>query len=87
MIDTSAFALPKPGHAIGRVVLTQSQYMRRKRELWIAQGRACANCDAPIDSLLDAALHHLNGRGLGGGKRDDRFASLICGGCHQQEHV
>lgn len=85
MIDTSQFALPKPGHAAGRVVLSRSAYTRHKRAVWESQGQACSRCSRPLASPADGHLHHPGKRGMGGGKRDDRFGVLLCVDCHQAE--
>lgn len=79
------FIFPEPNRG-GRVVLSDYEYGKLKLHRWRVQGHCCARCDAPIDSILDAALHHLKGRGLGGCKRDDRLTVLVCGQCHAQEH-
>lgn len=82
MIDTSLFALPKPGHAAGRTVLSSSAYTRQKRDRWIEQDYLCARCFHPLASPADGHFHHLEKRGMGGGKRDDRHVALICENCH-----
>lgn len=84
MIDTSQFALPKPGHAAGRTVESQGQYSRTKRVMWMDQDRACV-CGRPLDSPGDGHRHHIAKRGMGGGKRDDRFTVLLCVLCHLVE--
>src|ERR1700730_11443710 len=95
MIDTSAFALPKPGHAAGRTVESSGEYSRTKRRMWMEQGTACGKCERNLDSPADGHRHHLprmsagggisRGRGMGGGKRDDRFTVLLCVLCHLVE--
>lgn len=94
MIDTSQFAFPKPGHAAGRTVESSHTYSRNKRRMWLQQDRACAQCERPLDSPNDGHRHHLSrpsalaaggrshGRGMGGGKRDDRYTVLVCVDCH-----
>lgn len=82
MIDTSQFALPKPGHAAGRTVESSHAYSRNKRRIWLEQGHACNRCQRPLDSPEDGHRHHLQKRGMGGGKRDDRFTELVCIDCH-----
>jgi hypothetical protein len=86
MIDTAQLALPKPGHLVGRLVLSSYGYAKLKRQRWIEQGRCCARCPIYLTSPAEGHLHHPNGRGLGGGKRDDRATELLCIGCHLEEH-
>lgn len=86
MIDTSGFYFPKPGHAAGRVVLSQWFYRKAKRAAWERQGHCCAKCEIEIPALEDGHFHHPDGRGMGGGKRDDRTAVVVCIPCHLEEH-
>jgi len=86
MIDTAQFALPKPGHAAGRVVLSPWFYRREKRRKWELQDHLCAKCEIEIPTPEDGHFHHPYGSGMGGGKRDDRTAVVICIPCHLEEH-
>lgn len=83
MIDTSLFALPKPGHASGRLVLNSYRYSQMKGQVWEQQGKCCANCFRPLAAAGDGHFHHVHGRGIGGGKRDDRDGLILCVDCHQ----
>lgn len=85
MIWTAGLALPKPGHAAGRLVLGSSGYTRLKRQRWKEQDHACGRCLRPLSSPSEGQLHHLAKRGMGGGKRDDRFTVLLCEYCHAAE--
>lgn len=84
MIDTSQLAFPKPGHAAGRQVMSSSAYTRNKKKRWSVD-RACERCGKPIESAGDGHFHHPKKRGMGGGKRDDRFVEFICPECHLVE--
>ena len=78
----------------GRTKLTGKHYTAFRYELWMAQNRKCIECGRVTD--IQAELHrddsfhtdHLNGRGLGGSKRDDTFKSCVgkCGRCHRIKH-
>ena len=80
----------------GRTVESPGEYSRTKRRMWLEQDRACP-CGAPLATPGDGHRHHLprpsalapgglsHGRGLGGGKRDDRFTVLLCITCHLVE--
>ena len=67
----------------GRTKLTGKHYTAFRYELWMAQNRKCIECGRVTD--IQAELHrddsfhtdHLNGRGLGGSKRDDTFKSCV----------
>lgn len=82
MIDTTAFEFPKPGHAAGRVVLSGHRYSRMKGQRWEQQGQCCAKCFRPLVAASDGHFHHVHGRGIGGGKRDDRDGQILCVDCH-----
>ena len=78
----------------GRVVRTGKDYTAFRYELYMAQERRCADCGALTGLLLDPYLaysfhvHHINGRGMGGGKRSDTFLACkgLCGRCHRGKH-
>jgi|SRR5579884_597154 len=84
MIDTSQFAFAKPGHRSGRVVLTGKKYSDNKRRQWEHQARCCARCPRVIVDPREAHFHHTHGRGMGGGKRDDRKGEVVCVECHDK---
>lgn len=75
---------PKPVFRVfagGREVCTDSkagwdEYERRKRIMWERQGRTCGlqispQCMRKLPWQY-ATFEHVNGRGMGGAKRDDR---------------
>lgn len=78
----------------GRTIRTGKHYTEFRRGLHEAQGGQCFECGR--DTLLaadherDWAFHvdHLNGRGMGGSKRDDTFDACKgkCGRCHRRKH-
>lgn len=87
MIETKGMAHPKPGHS-GKtkvVKLSPYEYAGQKRRVWHKQGQGCAHCFKGI-ALAEMHLHHKDGRGLGGGKRNDLKTIGLCEGCHQKEH-
>lgn len=93
-LDTSMLAIPKPGPREkaqpkdGRLIERGAAYSRSKRGLWEKQDRRCANvaCLKRLPSPAFGHRHHLGGRGLGGGKRDDGKTVLLCPDCHQGKH-
>jgi hypothetical protein len=84
MIQTAALAFPKPGHLAGRIVLSGRRYSNLKRETWERQAYTCARCPRYLPEPASGELHHSHGRGMGGGKRDDRYSELVCLVCHEQ---
>ena len=86
MIDTKDFAFPKPGHKEGLVKLSAYQYRKHRERVWQKQSKRCAKCRRPITDLSDGHLHHYDGRGMGGGKRNDWKTEFLCIECHLKEH-
>lgn len=67
------------------------EYEQRKMEMWSRQLEMCAICGRWIPSNL-AFFDHQDGRGHGGGHRDDRimrgsswFNAALCYGCNGQK--
>jgi hypothetical protein len=98
-MDTSGFAIPKPGAREkaqpkdGRLIESPQEYAQTKRRMWQRQGRLCAKvdengkiCGRFMPSPAYGHRHHPEGRGLGGGKRDDSKTVLWCIDCHLKEH-
>jgi hypothetical protein len=83
VINTTGFAFPKPFHASGAVIDKGRRYSKRKASTWAAQDEHCARCPRMLPSPQAGHLHHLFGRGHGGGKRDDRAVQLLCHLCHR----
>ena len=50
----------------------REEYMRRKRVMWERQGRTCILCHCVL-RWDEATFEHQDGRGHGGGHRDDRI--------------
>lgn len=50
-------------------------YQHRKRVAWEAQGRLCSICHKPL-TWADSTVDHVNPRGMGGGKIDDRQENI-----------
>jgi len=87
VIDTSGFAFPKPGHTGKTKVIKLGKvgYDMQRRRVWAKQSRSCRHCHKGI-SLEQMHLHHTDGRGLGGGKRNDLKTEGLCEACHLKQH-
>lgn len=94
-MDTSGFALPKPGPRVkaqpkgGRLVESLRDYSKTKRAMWQKQNQRCGKraCNNFMPTPAWGHRHHPGGRGLGGGKRDDSKTVLWCVYCHEKEHA
>jgi hypothetical protein len=85
-ISTKGLPFPKPGD-VGKtkvVKLSKVAYATQRRRRWEMQSRACI-CGKGI-SLDQGELHHEDGRGLGGGKRNDLRTVMLCQDCHRKKH-
>lgn len=49
----------------------RAEYQRRREAIWDRDRGICCLCGLPV-ALSECTFEHLNGRGMGGGKRDDR---------------
>ena len=87
MIDTAAFAFPKPVHASGAVRLKGRRYSNHKARVWAEQKRRCNRCPRYLQTPAEGHFHHHHGRGMGGAKRDDREGELLCHVCHNQARI
>jgi hypothetical protein len=97
-LDTTGFALPKPGPREkaqpkdGRLIESPRQYRTTKHAMWMRQHWRCARtvdgkvCNRFMPSPAHGHRHHPGGRGLGGSKRDDSKTVLWCIECHLEEH-
>ena len=93
-MDSSVLAIPKPGareHSQpkdGRLIESPRQYRITKRGMWEKQRGICGKpqCGRFMPTPAHGHRHHPDGRGLGGGKRDDSKTVLWCARCHIEEH-
>lgn len=71
----------------GRQICNQAAWRATRPIVWGRDGRRCVRCGRSL-LLRDAEIDHVNPRGLGGGKRDDRAANLqtLCHPCHRAKH-
>ena len=71
----------------GRTIRTGKDYTAFRYELYLAQAAKCARCPVRtslgMEPMYDSSfhVHHVNGRGMGGGKRSDTFLACegLCG--------
>jgi hypothetical protein len=78
----------------GRTIRSGEDYTAFRREVFDLQNGLCIRCESSVLFDLDPALpnsfhlHHKHGRGLGGGKRDDKVKTTegLCGDCHRADH-
>lgn len=78
----------------GRTLRKGRDYTLFRRDLWLFQDGECSNCHAKTSLVADFDLdysfhvHHKNGRGMGGSKRDDTVEACIglCRSCHDETH-
>lgn len=77
----------------GRTILTGAQYSALRERVWIRDRGKCVRCERRVSLTQhgfsdDMHLHHKNGRGMGGGKRDDteEATQSLCAACHREEH-
>jgi nucleoside-diphosphate-sugar epimerase len=76
----------------GRVILRGNAYRKMKEKLRAMAGHRCELCG---ELCANGDVHHLgSGRGLGGGKRDDRIfvdgtrnVLYACRECHSGKHI
>ena len=69
-------------------------YVKFRIDVAELQEHKCAECGRYIffhhemEADDSVHLHHKNGRGMGGSKRDDTFAAVValCGACHRTAH-
>ena len=71
----------------GREKLTGKDYTEAKKSKWLEQGRACALCGLGLP-FSQAEADHIQTRGMGGSKRDDRPDNLriVHSFCHRLRH-
>jgi ribosomal protein S27AE len=78
----------------GRTIRTKRSYTEFRHRVYESQHGMCHSCGRntflALDILDDRSfhVHHKNGRGLGGSKRDDILEAVLglCGRCHREEH-
>jgi hypothetical protein len=66
-----------------RIVLAPAEYLQLRDRVYVKQYGRCADCGDPV-SIFSIQLHHLFGRGIGGGFRMDTENDTrgVCGKCH-----
>lgn len=78
----------------GRIILTGKEYTAFRRQVYADQNMRCRKCggvtSVTADPISDYSfhVHHIGGRGLGGGKRNDVLEAVegLCGACHRRQH-
>lgn len=93
LIDYSAFPLPKLKRVRreekhdGRLVSSPGNWRKLREKLCKRAGEMCERCGRPTE-LSEGHAHHIQRRGIGGGKRSDDPGNLkfLCEWCHRKEH-
>jgi hypothetical protein len=73
----------------GRTIRSGSHYAQFRKAVWALQGSRCGRCGRWVTFDPESwQVHHVNGRGMGGSKRDDIFTEVegLCIHCHSAEH-
>lgn len=78
----------------GRTIRTGKHYSQFRAQVFLSQNAECGHCgtgvalSSPPEWASSFHLHHKNGRGMGGGKRNDIPSEVegLCRDCHQKEH-
>jgi hypothetical protein len=78
----------------GRTIRTGRDYTSFRFDLFVSQHGMCIECQrmcslhAPLEWDNSFHVHHVNGRGMGGSKRDDTFEACkgLCGADHRRQH-
>jgi 5-methylcytosine-specific restriction endonuclease McrA len=60
----------------GREICTPSE-LRRRKSILLKRDPVCAACGKVFDDYRDVELAHIESKGLGGGKHDDRWENLV----------
>jgi len=81
------FAVSPAAPKAPRVIEKGRRYSAGKARLWLEQDKHCARCPRYLRTPAEGHRHHIHGRGMGGGKRDDRDTELICHGCHAKAKI
>ena len=73
----------------GRIILEGQHYTQFRHDIWDSQNGRCIRCGRAV--LFDPEwfhVHHKNGRGMGGSKRNDIPSEVegLCRNCHGKEH-
>jgi 5-methylcytosine-specific restriction endonuclease McrA len=78
----------------GRTIREGDSYSAFRTAVWRRQVYRCLRCGrttfpkAALEADNSFHVHHVGGRGMGGGKRDDVFEKVegLCGACHREAH-
>jgi hypothetical protein len=73
----------------GRTIRDGKDYTEFRHDVWDAQEGRCLNCGRSV--MFDPEwfqVHHKNGRGMGGSKRNDVPGAVagLCTDCHRKQH-
>lgn len=77
----------------GRVICRGADMKDLRERVGQREKETCQRCEAlaeiyPPETRLPGELHHIKGRGMGSGKRNDVASECewLCGECHRAEH-
>lgn len=68
----------------GRLIYDRYSYRKLREQKYKEQSESCAAC-GEFTEFWNWELHHVDGRGLGGGRRDDSRVIGLCSQCHQRQ--
>ncbi len=71
----------------GRTILSGKDYTDLRHRVFLREQGRCSDCGRWI-WFASFHLHHNNGRGMGGSKRNDVDSEVtaLCGSCHRKRH-
>ena len=88
------FRDPRSKIVAGRVICKGADMADLRRRTGEREGELCQVCEewAPIyppESQIPGEMHHIRGRGLGGGKRNDILSEQewLCRNCHRARKI
>lgn len=86
--ESAVWTYPSGREVCPKTTLGKREYLSRIATMWTRQRGLCCLCGVPV-SLSQCVFEHQDGRGHGGGNRDDRierdgkpYNGAACYGCN-----